>query len=67
MRVLFFAFALLVTNAGNALTITLRADEWSPFNGDPASDRPGYLIEIANRIFSKAGHKQGCPIKNCLK
>jgi len=40
-----------------ALTITLRADEWYPFNGVPGSDRPGYLIEVATRIFAAAGHK----------
>jgi polar amino acid transport system substrate-binding protein len=49
--------AVLFSGATQALTITLRADEWSPFNGDPKSDHPGYLIELATRIFANAGHK----------
>lgn len=48
---------LLAASVSQALTITLRADEWSPFNGDPTSDQPGYLIELATRIFTAAGHK----------
>lgn len=47
----------LLSSLSQALTITLRADEWFPFNGDPAAERPGYLIELATRIFAEAGHK----------
>lgn len=36
--------------------ITLRADEWCPYNCAEDSDKPGYGIEIAKEIFSKAGH-----------
>jgi polar amino acid transport system substrate-binding protein len=58
MRKFFVILILsLLPVAAQALTITLRADEWSPFNGDPTSDRPGYLIELATRIFAAAGHK----------
>lgn len=35
--------------------ITLRADEWCPYNCAEAS-KPGYGVEIAREIFSKAGH-----------
>ena len=38
-----------------AETITLRADSYAPFNGDPKSDKPGYLIEIAKEVFGKRG------------
>lgn len=38
--------------ANAAETIRLRADQWMPFNGDPAAEKPGYVIEIARRIFS---------------
>ena len=37
-------------------TITLRADIWDPYNGDPASDRPGFMIEVARKVFEKAGY-----------
>lgn len=36
--------------------IRLRADSWAPYNGDGASDRPGYAIEIAKAVFGKAGY-----------
>ncbi len=38
-------------------TITVRADTWMPYNGDPASDRPGYCIELIKAIFEPAGIK----------
>ena len=37
--------------------VTLRADQWSPFSGDPKSDSPGFMIEIAEKIFAKNGLK----------
>ena len=36
--------------------ITIVADEWCPFNCEPNSKAPGFMIEIATEIFSKAGH-----------
>lgn len=56
------AFAALI--AGTALaapvaqadTITLRADEWCPYNCAEGSDKPGYGVEIAKEILAKAGH-----------
>ncbi|WP_027185190.1 substrate-binding periplasmic protein [Desulfovibrio inopinatus] len=38
-------------------TIILTADTWCPFNCSPRSSKPGYAVEIAKRIFKKAGHK----------
>jgi polar amino acid transport system substrate-binding protein len=38
-------------------TITIRADEWCPYTCDPRSDHPGYLIEIAKRVFEAEGHR----------
>lgn len=40
----------------SAETVRLRADYWPPYNGDPDSDRPGYIVEIAREIFSNAGY-----------
>lgn len=37
-------------------TITLRADEWCPFNC-AVGDKPGYGVELAGEILAKAGHK----------
>jgi len=38
-------------------TITIVADRWPPYNGDPDSEEPGYGIEIAQYIFDSAGHR----------
>ena len=38
-------------------TVTLRADEWYPYNGVPGSAKPGYMIEIAQQALAKGGHK----------
>ncbi len=32
-------------------TLVLAADNWCPYNCDPASDRPGYVVELARAIF----------------
>ena len=36
--------------------ITLRADIWEPYNSDPGSAKPGFMIDVAKAIFSKAGY-----------
>lgn len=41
----------------SADTITVKADAWCPFNCEPGSDDPGYMIEVARIIFQKAGHE----------
>lgn len=46
-----------VPAAARGDTITLRADEWCPYNCAPSSERPGYAIEIAREVFAQAGHK----------
>jgi polar amino acid transport system substrate-binding protein len=38
-------------------TITLAADSWYPYNGDPKSEHPGYMVEIAKHIFESNGYK----------
>lgn len=38
-------------------TIRLRADEWFPVNGDPASARPGFAVELAKAIWQPHGHR----------
>jgi polar amino acid transport system substrate-binding protein len=38
-------------------TITLRADTWCPYNCDPKSSHPGYMIEIAKMALEPKGYK----------
>ncbi len=53
----FLSVSLLVfTGFASADTITIRADSWYPINGDPGSDKPGYMIELAKKILGDAGH-----------
>jgi len=37
--------------------ITIVADEWAPYNGDPNSKELGYGIDIAKHVYEAAGHK----------
>ncbi|MCP4577396.1 MAG: amino acid ABC transporter substrate-binding protein [Deltaproteobacteria bacterium] len=38
-------------------TILLKSDIWCPYNCASDAELPGYTIEVAKRIFEKAGHK----------
>lgn len=40
-----------------AETITLVADEWCPYNCAPGAEKPGFLIEIVQRVFEPAGFR----------
>jgi polar amino acid transport system substrate-binding protein len=51
-RIAVGAFLLIIAPA-HATTITLAADRWCPYNCDPTSEKPGILIEIAQRAFAK--------------
>ncbi len=44
-----------VAPTANAEQITIRADVWYPHNGEPKSSMPGYMIEIANKLFIAKG------------
>lgn len=37
-------------------TITLVADEWPPFNGQPGSRQEGYIVDIARTVFESRGY-----------
>lgn len=41
--------------SARAETVTLVADGWCPYNCEPTSDRPGFMVEIAKRAFEKHG------------
>jgi polar amino acid transport system substrate-binding protein len=38
-------------------TLTLRADSWYPFNGEPEAANPGYVVEILKAVFGKENLK----------
>lgn len=48
--------SLLVVGGVGADTISIRADEWFPVNGQPGADKPGYMIELAKAVLEPAGH-----------
>ena len=48
--------ALLSVNVWAGEPIKIRADMWVPYNGDPSSSQPGYIVEIARILFEKAGY-----------
>lgn len=47
--------ALALVASGSAETLRIRADAWMPYNGTPGDAQPGYVIEIAKKIFEPAG------------
>lgn len=52
-----FTAAVAASNPLSAQTLTLAADEWCPYNCAAGSERPGYMVEIAQRVFAKQGVK----------
>ena len=46
---------LLVAVSALASTLTVRADNWPPYNGDPTAAKPGYMIEVLKEIFEPQG------------
>ncbi len=47
----------LLSAVAHADAVVMRADPWYPVNLDPASDRPGYVVEIARLALQRAGHQ----------
>jgi polar amino acid transport system substrate-binding protein len=47
---------LLGAASAGAATITIRADYWPPFNGEPKNVKSGYMIEVLREIFAPLGH-----------
>lgn len=46
--------ALLGPAQSWADSVRLRADAWYPYNGQPGADKPGYMVELAERAWAKA-------------
>lgn len=58
MRIfLSFCLLLLLSVSAGAETITIRADNWPPFNGDPKETKAGYMIEVLREIYAPLGDK----------
>jgi len=53
---LFLAFIFVFVFTLFSDNISLGADVWLPYNGDPNEQHVGYMIEIAKTIFEKEGH-----------
>lgn len=58
---LLFTIILLFTFSNHLYaekkTISIRADAWPPYNDQPNSKLPGYMIEIADYAFKKHGYE----------
>lgn len=54
--ILIVVFCVGTASSVQSDTITLGADEWCPYNCDPGSDLPGFMVEIAATIFKAKGH-----------
>lgn len=48
--------AVLLSQSASADEIVIVADPWCPFNCEPGSDKPGYMVEIAREVFGPLGH-----------
>lgn len=53
LSILFLLSLIIVTMADE---ITIVADPWCPFSCEPGSSKPGYMVEVAQKVFAKAGH-----------
>ncbi|MCR9236328.1 MAG: transporter substrate-binding domain-containing protein [Alphaproteobacteria bacterium] len=57
LRSLAMCSTLLITTAtAQADTIVLKSDLWCPYNCEPDSELPGYMIEVAQEALGMFGH-----------
>lgn len=61
MKIINICLALIfitIANIANAnQVIKLRADHWCPYNCDPGSENPGFLIEVSEYILEQNGYQ----------
>jgi polar amino acid transport system substrate-binding protein len=57
IMLVFILFSLVLPSAALSETITIVADDWCPYNCEPGSDSPGYVVEVAREIFKNAGYR----------
>jgi len=53
---LFIAAIFLLSTKSVADTITLRTDAWCPYSCEPSAEKQGILVDVARKIFEKAGY-----------
>ncbi|ALS97236.1 substrate-binding periplasmic protein [Lacimicrobium alkaliphilum] len=46
---------VLFTGVVKADSLVLAADLWCPYNCEPGSDKPGFMVEIARKVFATQG------------
>ena len=54
-RMMLLIVSLMAFSLSSAEKITLVADDWCPYNCEPKSKSPGYVIELLERIYSPHG------------
>lgn len=57
MKTFLLCCLLALTKISNADTLKVAADPWCPYTCDKSSGKSGYLIDVLETIFIKAGHK----------
>lgn len=48
---------VLISGVSRADTLVLAADLWCPYNCEPDSNKPGFMVEIAREVFAGQGIK----------
>ncbi len=56
LKVAALAVLLAFSHGVLAKSVSIRADVWFPINGIPGSDKPGYMIELAQVILKEHGY-----------
>lgn len=51
-----FITACCISTSALADAISIRSDEWLPYNGATTKNPPGYMIELAEKIAAANGH-----------
>lgn len=51
------SLVLLGPASADEPVVRLCADQWMPYNGEPAAAKPGYVIELARTVFEPQGVK----------
>jgi polar amino acid transport system substrate-binding protein len=52
-----FLPALLFSSIAHSQELTVQADRWCPYNCEPGSPAPGYVVEVLQAIFEGSGTK----------
>ncbi|WP_415062810.1 substrate-binding periplasmic protein [Bdellovibrio sp.] len=50
-----------------AATLSFRSDYWCPYVCEPNSSRPGYMVEVLQKIFQKHGHTVDVKLTNWVR